>query len=480
MNAFRIEPSRRRAIGPLGLAALLLAGGCSLLPFQKKQTAAPNIAAPGQGSLTVTQLQSELLRFADDYASSVANAADGAAKSAGTREALVAGLKWKLDQATAVYVSATGENPVWDALDVVVLAVVSRMVVEDAKTKEEFGAAVAPLLETHRELEASAWTLVGQILGPEQRRQLEGLIVEWRTQNPRERSVGAIHFREFALSTEKEKGSPLGKLGTGSIFSLLRIDPFAGLDPATVAIEQSRELAARTVAYFERAPTLLRWQAELLALQLANQPDPRQLLADADRVSRSMESVSKTAEGLPALVKEEREAAIAQLLAGVAAEREAILRELDAREATIRGLLGETRQTLEAGTAMSTSLDATIKSLDAFVHYVSPPEPKTAPPGPPGKPFDVLDYGKSAAQVGGMARDLTALLGSVDKAVPALARASQEAGENLQRVVDRAFWRGLVLVLALLVGSVLAALAYRAIARRLFPRVEPGSQPSGA
>jgi hypothetical protein len=480
MNAFRIEPTRRPVIGPLGLAALLLAGGCSLLPFQKKQTAAPNIAARGQGSLTVTQLQSELLRFADDYASSVANAADAAARSAGTREALVAALKWKLDQATAVYVSATGENPVWDALDVVVLATVSRMVVEDAKTREEFGAVVAPLVETHRELEKSAWTLAGQILGPEQREQLKSLIVEWRTQNPRERSVGAIHFREFALSTEKEKGSPAGRAGTGSVFTLLRIDPFAGLDPATVAIEQSRELAARTVAYFERAPTLLRWQAELLAFQIAGQPDPQAILADAGRASRSMEGIAKTAEGLPALVDEQRKAAIEQLLAGVAAERAAILKELDSREATIRGLLGETRQTLEAGTAMSTSLDATIQSLDAFMHYVSPPESKTAPSGPPSKPFNVLDYGKSATEVGGMARDLTALLGSVDKSVPAIARASQEAGENLQRGVDRAFWRGLVLILALLVGSVLAALAYRAIARKLFPRVEPGSQPSGA
>jgi hypothetical protein len=478
MNAFRIEPPRRRAMGLLCLAALLLAGGCSLMPFHKTQTA-PNIAAPGQGSLTVTQLQSEVLRFADDYASSVGHAADGAAKSAGTRDALVAALKWKLDQATAVYVSATGDNPVWDALDVVVLAVVSRMVLEDAKAREEFGAAVVPLIETHRELEASAWTLAGQILGPEQRQQLEDLIVEWRRQNPRERSVGAIHFREFALTTEKEKGSRLSKLGTGSVFTLLHIDPFAGLDPATVAIEQSRELAARTVAYFERAPTLLRWQAELLALQLAAQPDPQKLLADANRASRSMESVAKTAEGLPELVKEEREAAIEQLLAGVAVERAAILEELDSREATIRGLLGETRQTLEAGTAMSNSLDATVKSLDAFMHYVSPPEPKTAPPGPPSKPFNVLDYGKSATEVGGMARDLTALLGSVDKSVPAIARVSQEAGENLKRVVDRAFWRGLVLILALLAGSVLAALAYRAMARKLFGRVEPDSQATG-
>ena len=468
MNPDRAQRIRRAVAGSLALAVVVLAGaGCSL--FHKPEPKAANIAAPGQGNLTLSELQNMVIRFADDYSSSVAHAADGAAKSAGTREALVAALKWKLEEGTAVYISATGENPVWNALDVVVLTVVSRMVIEDPKSREDFGAAVGPLIATHKELEASAWGLASQILAAGQREQLEGLIVEWRERNPHERSVGAIHFREFALSTEK--GSPLAKLRSGSIFTLLHLDPFAGLDPTTIAIEQSRELAARTVAYLERAPTLLRWQAELLAFQLGGQPESREILADADRVSRSMESISKTAEGVPTLVDEQRKAAIEQLLAGVAAERAAILQELDAREATIRTLLGQTRETLEAGTAMSTSLDATIKSLDAFVHYVSPPPgSKPEPSGPPSKPFDPLDYGKAATELGGMARDLTTLLGSVDKSVPAIARVSAETGENLKRVVDHAFWRGIVLILLLLVGSVLAALAYRALARRLFAR----------
>ncbi len=371
--------------------------------------------------------------------------------------------------------SATGENPIWNALDVVVLTVVSRMVIEDATAREEFGAAVGPLIETHRELEASAWALVAQILGPGQREELEGLIVEWRQRNPHERSVGAIHFREFALATEK--GSPLSKLRTGSVFTLLHLDPFAGLDPTTIAIEQSRELAARTVAFLERAPTLMRWQAELLAFQLASQPDPQALVADAGRVSRAMEGISRTTEGLPTLVDEQRKAAIEQLLAGVAAERAAILKELDARQATVETLLGQARQTLEAGTAMSNSLDATIKSLDAFVHYVSPaPDPNAPKPAATGKPFDPLDYGKAATDVGGMARDLTALLSSVDKSVPAIGQASQEAAENLKRVVDRAFWRGLVLVATLLVGSVLAALVYKGLVRKLFARDRPAAQ----
>ncbi len=473
MNIDRLSSLRRAGLGPLVLAALLFgSAGCSI--FHKPQTA-PNIAAPGQGNLTLDQLQNQVIRFADDYSSSVAHAADAAAKRAGTREAQVAALKWKLDEGTAAYLSATGENPVWNTLDVVVLTVVSRMVIEDPRAREDFGNAITPLIETHRELEASAWGLASQILEPGQREQLESLILQWRQKNPNERSVGAIHFREFALA--QEKASPLSKLRTGSVFTLLHLDPFAGLDPTTVAIEQSRELAARTVAYLERAPTLVRWQAELLAFQLASQPDPQQILADANRVSRSIEGISKTAEGLPVLVDEQRKAAIEQLLAGVAAERAAILKELDARQATVESLLGQTRQTLEAGTAMSTSLDATIKSLDAFVHYVSPPPDPNAPkPATTGKPFNPLDYGKAATDLGGMARDLTALLGSVDKSVPAIGKASQEAAENLKGVVDRAFWRGLVLILLLLAGSVFAALAYRALARKLFGREGPAAQ----
>lgn len=474
MNALRIEPARRGALRQLGLAGLLLWGcGCAHMPFRRTQSAS-DIAAPGQSTLTIPELQSEIMRFADGYVASVSHVADSAAGQVGTQKAALAALKWKIDQATAVYMDATGANPVWNALDLVVFATVSRMVVEDEKTREKFGDAVLPLIATHRQLEQGAWALVGGFLTPEQIQELQGLIVEWRKQNPGERGAAGVHFREFVQSFGKVPGA--AQVKPTSIFSMLYINPLAGLNPTTIAIQQSRELAERVVAYAERAPTLMRWQAELLALQVAEQPEWQQILSDLARTSGSMESISKTAEGLPELIDAQRKAAIEQFLEGVAAERSAILKELDSREATIQGLLGQARQTLDAGTQMSNSLNGTVKSLDAFMHYVSPPESKTAP-APAGKPFNVLDYGKTATDVSGMARDLSALLGSVDKSVPAIARVSQEASENLKRVVDHAFWRGLVLILTLLVGSVPAALAYKALARKL-TRGEPRPQPS--
>ena len=455
-----------RRPGPVAGAAaatlLLFSAGCGTLTsiFHKPPPIEKRLAESG---LTLDSLQTEALRFADDYVESVSHAADEAAKTIGTRQGEVAALKWKIDQATAAYADATGENPVWNVLDLTVLATVSLMVVEDARSHGEFGDAVVPLIRTHVALEKSAWTLAGTLLSPEQAEELRNLIVEWRKQNPSERSVTGARFREFAVDLGKVQGAK-GK--PTSIFSMLYLDPFAGLSPTTAAIQQSRELAERVVAYAERAPNLMRWQAELLALEVQEQPAPQQLLADTTRVSLSIESISKTVEGLPELVNTQREAAIAQLFSGVAAEREAILADLEAKTATVETLLGQLRETMNAGGAMGTSLTETIRSLDAFVHYVSPPTDPNAPPKPAGKPFDPLDFGKAASDVGGMARDLNTLLRSANETAPAIAKIGQKTGEDLKGVIDHAFWRGLILIVVFLAGLIPVRLAYRAIERR--------------
>ena len=465
-----MTPSEARRPGPVAAAAaaslLFFATGCGTLSSIFHKTP-PIEKRLNESGLSIQSLQTEVLRFADDYVESVGHAADGVSKAVGTRQAEVAALKWKIDQATAAYADATGENVIWNVLDLTVLATVSTMVVEDARAREEFGEAVAPLIATHQALEKSAWALAAVLLSPEQADELRRLIVEWRKANPTERSVTGARFREFAVDLGKAQAP--GRAKPTSIFSMLYIDPFAGLSPTTVAIEQSRELAERVVAYAERAPTLMRWQAELLSLQIQEQPAPQELVANTTRVSNSIESISKTVEGLPELVNVQREAAIAQLFSGVAAEREAILAELEAKTATVDTLLGQLRETMNAGGAMGTSLTETIRSLDAFVHYVSPPTDPNAPPKPAGKPFDPLEFGKAASDVGGMARDLNTLLRSANETAPAIAKIGQQTGDDLKRVVDHAFWRGLILIAVFLAGLIPVRLAYRAIERR-FPK----------
>jgi hypothetical protein len=395
----------------------------------------------------------------------VAQVADDFHAKVGTPEARLAAQQWKLQQATAAFITASGENPVLNAIDMVVLGTVSRMVVQDYWVGEKFGAAAQPLLDTQRQLETNAWEVAHRVLTPEQRDQLRGFIREWRAAHPAERNVGAARFSDLVKFMKADAATQQGR-GLGSLFSLAAVNPLSGLDPAVRAVEQTRQLAARAMYYLERAPRLWSWQAELLTYQLAGQPETRQVLSDVDRVANSTRTFARTAEGLPGLIREEREAAINQLLAGVANERSNILVTLNAQEAQLHELLPQVRQTLTAGGDMANSVKGAIESLDAFIHYVSPPETNPPPPTTNSQPFNVLDYGKTAGQIGAMAKDLNTLLATANQSAPEVARLSQQAGADAKEVVNYAFRLGLVLTVVLGIVAVLVVWTCRRLGRR--------------
>ena len=97
------------------------------------------------------------------------------------------------------------------------------------------------------------------------------------------------------------------------------LDPLAGLDPTAAAIEETRELGERAMYYTQRMPMLLSWQVEVLAYQLAGQPESQQVLNDADRLATSADIFAQTAQQLPQLVNDQRQAAIQQILDGLTA-----------------------------------------------------------------------------------------------------------------------------------------------------------------
>jgi len=338
------------------------------------------------------------------------------------------------------------------------------MVMEDERARF-FGAAGDNLLETHRRLEANAWDIGRQLMTPNHQQQLRDMIDEWRRRNPNQRYVATTRFRELAFAVGKSQQPAISS--PTSIFSLLFLDPLAGLDPTAIAIEQTREMAERAMFYTQRMPILLSWQIQLMSLQLAEQPEIRQILSDADSFSRSSAEFAKVADQLPQLVNDQREAAIKQILDGVAAERTNLLAGLAAEEQKARALLTEARETLNAGSGMAASVSETIKNLDAFVRYVAPTNESPATVSSNSHPFNVLDYGAAAGQVGLAAKDLNTLLAGVNQTTPELARFGQQTTEGATNLIHRLFWLGLVLILILLAGSVLAALVYRAVANRL-------------
>ena len=471
-----IRPTAQSIFSPpglrqwLGLSLLVLSvSGCVQLPSSKPKAAVKSIhlSTNAPRSITPTVLQARVMRFADEYSMVIAQAADDFAVKQGTFEARQVAARIKLGQATAAVVNAAGSNPTVNALDLVVLASLARMVAEDYLVRERFGEAARPLAETSRRLETNAWTLVNSVLPAEQQQELKELIQEWRRQYPDQNYIGAVRFREFAEAIERSPQKFGGK--STSVFSLIFLDPMAGLDPTVRAIEETRYLAERALYYGQRMPILVSWQAEFLALQLADQPAPRQMLTNVDQLTASMQVFTKTTEQLPQLVKQERELAIQQIFAGVAAERSNLLASLASEEKKMRDLLAEMRGTMNAANEMATSANSAIQSLDAFVRYVSPPKTNTMlkPSSTGRRPFDILDYGTAAGQIGGMAKDVTALLTSVTQAMPQATQLGQQAAGNVQETMRHAFWLGFILITCLLVGAVLAGLCYRALVDRM-------------
>jgi hypothetical protein len=465
------------------LAGLILAtGGCSVLRAPVKGTTA--LVRKVEGTMGMKQptneialLQTEVMRAADGYVTSVAQAANDFAAKVGTLDARTAALEWKLREGTSAIGIAAGENPRLNAVDLVVLATLSRRVIENYWVGQKFGKAALPLLETHRFLETNGWALIATVLTFEQQVELRDLIAEWAQQNPDQRYVGGARLRDF-MAVLGPKGLQQQGAKPDSVLNLLNVDPLSGLDPAVRAIEQTRYFAERLMFYVERAPMLVSWQVEAMSYQISAQPAPQQVLSNLTSLTQSAHVFANTAEQLPKLVNDQREAAINQLFAGIATERSNIIVSLDSQEAKLRELLPEVRQTLATAGNMANSLDGTIKSLDAFVHYVSPPDTNAAPPSTNSQPFNVLDYGKAASQVGAMSRDLNVLITSANQSATQLVVLSEQATAKAERVVDRAFRLGLVLVGLLLAGSVLAGLAYRALAMRLTRKRDTSSASS--
>ncbi len=435
----------------LGLSLLILVlslTGCVRFSSSRPKAGVSSLQLTNAqtGPVSLDVLQQQIMRFADSYVATVAQACDDVSATATNAPLRLTVLRWKLGQATSAYTDATGENPVVNALDILVLTTMARMVIEEHGV-QTYGDAIQPLLEAQRRMETNAWNLAGGVLKPSQVKELKDLIAEWRAKNPNQRYVGPIRFREFVAALGKTPTK--ANSGSTSLFSLLYLDPLAGLDPTAAAIEETRDLGERAMYYSQRMPTLLSWQVEVLAYQLAGQPESQQVLNDANRLAAASDIFAKTAQQLPQLINDQRQAAIQQLLDGLTAQGD-----------KSRELLTDTRSTLDSAGAAATNINAAIQSLTAFVQYVSPTNSKPAS-ATNSHPFNVLDYGAAAAQIGAAANNLNALLASVNQSAPELEKLSQQTTANADRFLRRLFWMGLILIVILLAGSVVAGLIYQ-------------------
>jgi hypothetical protein len=434
----------------------VLAAGAAVLALSACSTIRQVFHSQDQATKRTEQLhilQLRSMRFADEYVGSIVDPIRHFQASIDNAADRLAAQNWLLSQATAAYTIASGPSPIVNAIDMVVLATLSRMVIDDAWSSERFGERAAPLRDAYHRLEPLALELAQGALAPDQIAEIQRIIVNWRAQNPHATAIAFVHFRDVAASMGQSTAAGIDPVG--GLFSLLGIDPFSSLDPAVREIARTRELAERTIYYAQRVPNLLDMQVERLTFEFTTMPEMKRLFANADSVTDAASTTGRVIGELPALLSREREAAIRQFMDAVTAET-----------SRTRELAVDLRQALEAGTAASNSLTISIRSFDKLMGRFDQPAAATGVAQTPGRPFNITEYTDAAGEIARAAKELQGLIAGVDRDKPALMQAADRTTAALQGVIEHAYWLLVRLIGILLVGGLCVALLYRGIARR--------------
>jgi hypothetical protein len=466
----------RRGVGAVGLA-LLLAGlgpGCSLVETTLKMPVkAVGWMLPGTHwtePVDPVELQEQLLRFADNFTAATVGATEPLRRD-GKPPDRIELLTIRLLLASEALSVATGANALGNLVDMVVFVTGARMRVQDYWMPKVYGDSALPMLEALQKQEAQIWAVADKVLKPPQRAELRDAIEGWRKQAPK--AYGSLaNFASVGLVAEVTKSARKTASSTpSSVFSLLDIDPLAGLDPATRELAQTRLFAERAIYIGQRMPLLIQWRMELVTLRTAAIPEVRQAVENSTQLAAAGDRFSRVAEQTPALISSET----TRIIDAFGSEREKILGAFKLQQPGLTALAREVGQTMAQGTKMADATGATLKIFDGVVAQFrhDPAEPKETSQG---EPFRIKDYAETAAEIARMSDRLTILLNALQPNLnpevfakltaeaDTVAARTQQRGQDL---VDYAFRKALELIAAAS-GLILASsLAYRYMTGRM-------------
>lgn len=246
---------------------------------------------------------------------------------------------------------------------------------------------------------------------------------------------------QFPSGDEKVKIPQLGWL-----FSL-PLSPFRALEGVDQTAQAVHELTFVAQDFAQTAsdlPRELAWQAELLLLQARRETGG--LLDELDR-------------------KQTNTQAMLQQVRGALTDASNIVARLDP---TLAGV----ERTLKAVTDASATVDATLKTYTQMMKDLYPPktdeEKAKEANKPPGRPFEILDYAKTAEGITGAASELRQILVEFQRTVGANALSARvkeiessaqnaiEKTESSTRALADHLSRRAILIIAVFFGALLA------------------------
>jgi hypothetical protein len=433
--------------------------------------------------MTEVELQSELMSYADRFASIISQAFedfDALKPKSDVRQVILGDLAYSL---SAVYTIAAEPNPQVGLLDMVAVTMLGRIIYEE-NMRTRYGKSTEVLGAGFRQVEKDIWRIAAKVLTKEQQAELRQLILLWRKNNPDKVVYNYLRFSDFA--SQRRNSTLVKKVQTGGLFKTVQ--------EVTQQVEETRMLAERGIFLGTRLPLLTGHFAEVWMSQMLVSPETQKVLADVHTFSRVSERLANVAEQMPdqlmkdisklrwqtvdqvmkevntwsdvtldkvmAAVAVEREAFISQFMNRLIGEQKVALEALLTEEQRVTALVTELRKAIEGGN----NLLLTANTLTEKFNVGQPsPEPKDS------KPFDIKEYQDTIAEVTTLVESTNQLVGTVglEELLPQLIDAIDRLESEGEEIIDHSFRQAILLILIAMGAYVIARLIYNFLNKKL-------------
>ncbi len=436
---------------------LVLAIGCTSVPGVASLRRALGLGGSARGQFTSEDLRDELAAFAARFNATVVSAADQIASESSDPELQRRALLWKLRMVPLVAQAGFVLDAEQTYVALFALATAQQQYLSSGAGKDLFGEEQPVAVAAADELVEAARAIGARFLNAEQQGRLESEVSSLAESHP----IRGIFVPETVQAV-------VGATAPGGPFDWVINYPLApfraleGVDAGAQAIREFTATAQRFNVILTSMPQLMRWNAELLAFELERRPTVSSARGSLETLAESSADFTRAVSSLPENLRTQASLLIQELEAGQG--------ELQRTLAEARGLVSDTGGASEQLEPLAAALERTAAKVEqagavwgALLAEARKPSPEQG--GEPARPFDILDYERTATQISAAATELRGLL------VDARSLDSEEAppdglvarlSSTLERVegggrslVNLAAWRVLELMLvgfALLFG----------------------------
>ena len=360
-----------------------------------------------QYKVTAEELDGMIYAYADSYMSQMVSATREIISKTNNSQQRSDAMLLRVGSVNSIYDIASSSDPYTKLLDLLLVVTLQSYVwIDEDRAETLFGGNSTVLIHAMHQNRLDIWKLAAQVMKPEQLYILDWLIIDWRRQNP---DINFVIFTRFSDVSASRGKSQVTNVQTGTGF-------LAPVNEAKKAIDETRLLAERSFFYAKRAPQLYAWQTESLTDNMLAKPEIAQLLTGINRSTLAIERVSKVMEGLPQLIREERQFISSELdkresaLSKLLEEVRLTVKETEHLVLTVDKLSGSGNVLLKELRVTSESLNGTLSTFDNMMSNHFPASSEEEQVKESSKPFDINEYTQALVEVDKAAIGLTKLV----------------------------------------------------------------------